>query len=411
VMETKRRRRIAARAAVLAAFGAAVAVAGCGSSDDSKSTSSASTGAAAATTADSGGDTSTMASDSGDSAGVTEAKKFVADNLQNPTEVRNGDKPLSKTPPTGKTIAYLQCGTPNCKDIGDAVEEAAGALGWNVKRIDAGLTPEEVVKAWNTAISLKPDAAMIAGFGRDVAGAQIKQFAATGAPWVAESLTDPVGEDGLLAVIDGPQDFIDAGKWLANWMVAESGGDVNAILFNSPAFVILKQYQTAMQDELMRLCPDCKFQVQNINPADAGTKLPQTIVSAAQRNPDVNYVVPAWSDGAIGVPQALKSGNLTDRVKMITQGEGKVNLQQVQNGETPAFVPRSATLEGWMMVDALARHFVGDPVDEDAYATVPRQYLTPDNLEAALGGSYGSYKYDGVLDYADQYKKLWKVGG
>ncbi len=78
-----------------------------------------------------------------------------------------------------------------------------------------------------------------------------------------------------------------------------------------------------MQDELTKLCPDCKLSVKEINPADAGTKLPSQIVTELQREPDVNYIVPAWSDGAIGVPQALKSAGLTDKVKMVTQVPGR----------------------------------------------------------------------------------------
>jgi ribose transport system substrate-binding protein len=401
------RGRRTASAVIAASFLAVVAVTGCGSSDDDSSTSgSASTGAATAAA-----DAGTTASTTADAAapGLEAAKAFVEEHSQNPTEIPLADKPLSKRPPSGKTIVYLECGTPNCKNIGNGIQEGAEALGWTLKRIPAGLTPEEVVKAWQSAISMKPDAAMIAGFGGDVAAKQIADFTATGAPWVGESVTDTVGENGLLAVIAGPDDFVLRGQYLAQWLAADSEGDANAILFNSPAFTILKPYQEAMEAQLKESCPTCKLTVQNINPADAGTKLPGTIVSAAQRDPDVNYVVPAWSDGALGVPQALKSAGLSDRVQMITQGAGKVNLQQVQNNETPVFVPESATIEGWMMVDALARHFVGDEIPVDDYQVTPHQYLTPDNLKEALGGSYGDYNWVGVLDYADQYKQLWKV--
>ena len=39
---------------------------------------------------------------------------------------------------------------------------------------------------------------MIAGFGSDVAAKQIDELTANGAPWVGESVTDEVGQHGLL---------------------------------------------------------------------------------------------------------------------------------------------------------------------------------------------------------------------
>ncbi len=179
-----------------------------------------------------------------DTGGVAEATKFVADHLANPTKVPLGDTPLSKAPPKGKSVVFLECGVPNCKNVGNGIAEATKALGWKFTRIPAGLTPESVVKAWQTAITLKPDAAMIAGFGSDVAAKQIDEFTANGAPWVGESVTDEVGQHGLLANIATPADFALRGQWLARWMVADTKGKVNAILFNSPAFAILKGYRS-----------------------------------------------------------------------------------------------------------------------------------------------------------------------
>jgi ribose transport system substrate-binding protein len=162
-----------------------------------------------------------------------------------------------------------------------------------------------------------------------------------------------------------------------------------------------------MSAEIKKLCPDCGFNVENVNPADAGTKLPGQIVTYLAAHPDVDYIVPAFSDGAIGVPQALEAAGLSDRVKMITQGAGEVPIDQLKQGQVDAFVPEPTQVEGWMMVDALVRHFAGDPVPADAYATVPRQYLTPSNLAEAFGGSD---IYNGVKDYQEQYKALWGLG-
>ena len=106
----------------------------------------------------------------------------------------------------------------------------------------------------------------------------------------------------------------------------------------------------------------------------------EIVTDLLQREPDVNYIVPAWSDGAIGVPQALKSAGLTDKVTWLPRVPGPVNLKQIQQIESPAFVPESTYVEAWMMVDALARHFVGDSLPVDEYASGPHQYLTPDNL-------------------------------
>lgn len=363
--------------------------------------------AAAAGCGSSSGNSAGQSSGDPNSAGVKLAKQFVKDNLANPVTVPLGDTPVSSPAPTGKSIAFLECGVPNCQSIGAGVESAAKALGWKFTRIPAGLSPEEVVKAWTSAIQLKPDAVLIAGFGRDVAAKQIDEFTKDGSPWVGESITDPVGEHGLLANVAAKEDFVTRGQYVARWIVADTNGKANVTLFNSPAFAVLKPYQEAMSAEFKKLCPACKFNVENVNPADAGTKLPGQIVSYLTAHPDVDYVVPSFSDGAIGVPQALKAAGLSDRVKLITQGAGTVPIEQLKNGQVPAFVPEPTQVEGWMMVDALVRKFVGDDVPAAKYATVPRQFLTQANLADAFGSSD---VYNGVKDYQAQYKTLWGLG-
>src|SRR5205085_6678585 len=67
---------------------------------------------------------------------------------------------LSKKPKTGVRVAYLQCGLPVCKLLGDSAADAAKTLGWTLTRIDAGLSPETFGAAYGKAVEDKPDAVL-----------------------------------------------------------------------------------------------------------------------------------------------------------------------------------------------------------------------------------------------------------
>ncbi|MEA2252973.1 MAG: ribose transport system substrate-binding protein [Solirubrobacteraceae bacterium] len=373
--------------AAVAALG--IAVAGCGSSDTQKSSSTAGGTAPAKT--------------SSEPAGVQEAEKFVADHSAAPTSI--GDlPPLSKKPPTGKKILYLSCGVPLCTLIGKGVQDATKQLGWSFQTLTAGALPETVSNAWNQAVRLKPDAVLSVAAPTVLYKKQQAELGKETIGHVAQAILDQPG-NGLIAVLSGRQNYIDRGKWMANWVVADTKGKANVLYFTTPDFPIVTPSVEGFKSEVARLCPTCKVDAHEVPTSSIGKALPNDVVTAAQRNPEANYVVVPYGDMTIGIPQALQAAGLASRVKVVSANPALTNLANIKSGTAEvASVAEGNQMSGWMMVDAVVRKLVGDELPLAQYETLPpHQYLTAANIDDP------KVPYVGVPDYQAKFESLWKL--
>lgn len=350
---------------------------------------------------DSSDGTDTESTAGGGEAAVQEAKDFVAEHTPAPTEI-SVTEPVSKTPEEGKSIIYMDCGVPVCKLLGENVKEATDTLGWTFKALNTEGTPEGIEVAWNQAVREKPDAVVSTGVPVDLFKKQLAELQKAGTTVVNQATLDqPSG--AVIANIDGAEDFALRGRWMANWIVADTDGEANVAYFGFPDFPVLVTTQEAFDEELKRLCPGCKSKLVEVTPQAIGKSLPSQVVSTLQSDPSINYVAMGLADGTLGVTQALTAAGI-EGVKMVSQAGTPQNFENIVDGTAEvADVPESTALTAWTQIDALARHFNGDSLPQEAYASLPRNYLTADNIEDPAAN------YVGVVDYQDQFKALWKV--
>ncbi|MCW3023153.1 MAG: hypothetical protein JWR30_2475 [Conexibacter sp.] len=376
-------RRARCLVVVAAVAGMGTAVAGCGDSSTGQKTAAAAPSAA--------------------SSGLQEAEKFVAAHKSAPTSV-GALEPLSKRPPQGKKLVYLSCGVPLCTLIGQGVQEAAQQLGWKVQQLTAGALPETVSNAWNQALRLKPDGVLSVTGSRALYKRQQAEFASRGVPHVAQAVLDPTN-DGLIAVLSGPKNYVERGKWMANWVVADTKAKANVLYFTTPDFPIVNSTLDGFKAEIKRLCDTCAVESHDVPTSSIGKELPSQVVNAAQRNPKANYVVVPYGDVTIGIPQALQAAGLANRVKVIAANPALTNLANIKSGTAEvASVAEGNKMSGWMMVDAIARKLVGDKLPLDTYARLPpHQYLTADSIEDP------KQPYVGVAGYQDEFERLWQL--
>src|SRR5438105_1863739 len=77
------------------------------------------------------------------SPGVAKAKAALAPSLKQATSIGVAT-PLSKTPPKGKKIYFLQCSQPVCTAFLGGMKAATAALGWSVAGHSFTQTPEGI---------------------------------------------------------------------------------------------------------------------------------------------------------------------------------------------------------------------------------------------------------------------------
>lgn len=371
--------RRSAVVAAVAAIATAGAVAGCGSSDDSSSSSSSTNGNAAT------------------SSTLNEAQTIMQKGVQRPTDI-TVSTPIAKPIPSGKKLVFISCGTSSCQLQGDIIKQAAGHLGWSSQTIATDGSPAQIQNGFTTALRNGADAVILNAATRDAIAKQIAAAQAKGVAYVGCCSTDTVG-DGYLYNTSTPEQNAQIGKYLAAAIASDAKGkDADTLYVDIPAFTILGALGDSFKSEYQRLCDGCKYAKIDIALPQLANA-PNTIVSYLRSHPDTKYVALSVTDAlGTGLPAALKAAGLND-IKIVGQGGDPTAFQELKQGQMLALVPFDYYNVDYQMVDALARHFTGEKIEQTA---PPLWLLTKDNLPSDYTKLFPS-----VEDYQSQFLKLW----
>lgn len=380
-------------AALIAAVAIVLTVAACGSSDDDGGGDSAST--------TSGGGAATAPADSGLPAEVTDA---VREFTTRPTSI-GIDVPVRGRVPAGKEIYYIQCGSPVCATNGEYLRAAADAVGWKVKAINAGVTPESVKAAWAQAAQDKPDGVVASGFPRTMMNPELAQLEAARVPVVDISVTDPPGR-GISAVFAGTPDYVTAGDRLARFALVDEGGkDIKAMIVGVAAYPTVQLVGRSFGDTLKRYCDSCSIDELDVPATSIGNDLPTRISTYLQAHPDVNYVVNGFADMSVGVPAALKSAGVGEDVKFVGINNNPTTAGYLKGGQSIVAEHIYGYPElMWRSVDFLIRSVNGESTDPSTAQTYPHWVVTKDTIPSTTD------EFPTVVDYREQYERLWGVG-
>ena len=407
---------------IVAAGALAVTVASCGGDDDDAESTATSGGASSATTAAgdtetsettegsatataSGGTEGTASSDGGTegaAAGEAAAAR-IAPFLEPITEIPVSEE-LGAVPEPGKKVYWLEGNIQSILPITGGFEAATEALGWDLTTITYDPSdPQGPNAAMQQAVDADADFIAISGqpvtaIETALAAAKAKEipvFAMFG-----ENEADP--ELGVVAVVGGLNTTAANAENLADWVIADSQGEADALLVTLPDFTILQYAEQKMTDQFDANCTTCSYDTLETTIADlTAGNVPGQIVSYLQSHPDVKYVNLAIGDLATGLPEALEAAGITG----VTISGGVPNIDQIQSlidGTTNAWKALPRVSAAWTMVDAMARYDQDmDTTVDEVVADAP--IFTPDNVEEPASD------YAGVPGYEDQWKALWGV--
>jgi ABC-type sugar transport system substrate-binding protein len=372
------------RSAVVAAVAAIVtasAVAGCGSSSNNASSGSSSPTSGGAAT----------------SSTLNQAQQIMQQGTQRPTDI-TVSTPVGKPIPAGKKLVFISCGTSSCVLQGDIIKQAASHLGWTSQTIATDGSPAQVQNAFTTALRDGANAVIVNAQTRDAISKQLAQAKAKGVAYVGCCSTDSVG-DGYLYNTSTPQQNAKIGKYLAAAIASDAKGkDASTLYVDIPAFTILGALGDSFKMDYQQLCQSCKYAKIDIALPQLANA-PNTIVSYLRSHPDTKYVALSVADAlGTGLPAALKAAGLND-VKIVGQGGDPTAFQALKQGQMLALVPFDYYDVDYQMVDALARHWTGQQVQQTA---PPLWLLTKDNLPSDY-----TKLFPAVQNYQSQFLKLW----
>lgn len=320
------------------------------------------------------------------------------------------DGPTSGPPAqSGRTIAVVAEDLRNGGVLGVAqgIREAARAIGWRVRILDAGGSPDGRRDAVAEALASRPDGIAICGSdARELA--PLLRAAGSRLPpvvgWHAGAQAGPV--PGTPVAMNVTTDPIAVARTAALAAVAQSDGRAGVVVFTDSRFGIATAKSQAMA-EVIRACRGCSLlEVRDLAISDSGTRMPavtrELLARHGARWTHMLAINDIYFDHA--VPVFIAAGIGSARLSMVSAGDGsapafmRIHAGSYQTGT----VAEPLNLQGWQMIDELNRLMSGQPVS--GYSA-PVHLVTRDNANGKPGGRL---VHDPDNGYREHYLRIWK---
>lgn len=309
------------------------------------------------------------------------------------------DTPLV-TKPTGKRIAYLDCGTPICGLFYTLAKPPMEALGMSLTSIRSGLAADTVQTAFSTVVQGGYDGVFVPAIPQALWQNGLAQLNQAKIPVVTSGV---VGADPALVPVQqvGTKDTQRSGELLAAKVVAAHGGDTNVVFYFTPELDFTNLMKDAFLTEMTKLCPSCKVRAAKVSVGTFGTTAPNVIVDDLQANPDTKTAVFGIGEQTPGLPAALKVAGLT--IESIVNSPDPATLAGIQRGDFSAGLGLDLPVVAWTIADSLARLTTGEAPAAGAVADIPpTQFLTKADLTGDMSRGWTAY-----TDFAQRFQKLW----
>jgi ABC-type sugar transport system substrate-binding protein len=354
------------------------------------------------------GGSSSDSSDGGSSKSAISAgvKAELAKYLEPPTSLVV-DTPLSKTPPQGKKVVLLSNGIEIVQQTGAGIKAAAEALGWSFSTLTYDQNnPATINSSMLAAIGKGADVVMLTATDTSIYSNALKEARKKGTA-IIDISSGNKPTDGVTALVNNAsQNGPVWGKIAALGILADAakaGTVPNVGIVTTPVFqTILGPTDDAASAAVKANCSSCGVDSIQVSPNDVfGGKTPAAVVSYLQRHPKVNYLLLGASIFDQGLQPALKAAGL-DKIKIFGAAPLDAQLKAVAAGQEGGWVADPLNVLGWMAVDAAARSFTGDDPTVYNKVGIPTYLITKANSSTGL---------QVPVDYQDQFKKMWGLGG
>ena len=326
------------------------------------------------------------------------AKKVVADHIKRPTAI-SLTVPIGKPVPSGRSVAYISCGTPACVTEGDIVNEAAAILGWTAKVYPTNGSAQQVKDAWATILRTKPDGVLYSGIARSLMNQELLQAQQANIFVAASYVVDPPA-DGLSFVILNDQQFVPEADTLAAMVVADTTEAKPGVVYVTlPDYPLLTPMSSGFEKAYGARCQGCSVDKLGLPISAIGSNAPDQIVSFLRSHPATKNVVLFVDTIGIGLPAALKAAGLTD-VKVFGRGPTAATLAYLAAGSERQTIATSIYETTYGKIDAMARKLAGVPLQPPFQE--PIWIMTKDSLPADYQKSFPE-----VENYKQAFSKLW----
>lgn len=315
-----------------------------------------------------------------------------------------GPKSSAKAPEHKKIVA-ISCATvaPFCANVTQGAVEAAKALGWEGTYLDGKGSVEGFVQAFETAINSKPDAIVAMALPESIVATYIAKAHAAGIKVIAASSTPE-----KISVENGHYDAYvsvqeDTNALLQAWFViADSDGKAKVTWLWDPGYPFLTA-ELVRQKQIFAECTGCKVEevaYRELAAAANPVRMVQLSSGLMSRNPDAEYILPAYGLNAHSIAVAAQTANR--KIKVVSKNADTNNVAFVSQGQLYAEMGASPNWGGWAAMDQVVRILAGQAPLEATEANLPEHIFVKDNSPAN-----GEMDMQKLYDYKAKYLELW----
>jgi ABC-type sugar transport system substrate-binding protein len=327
----------------------------------------------------------------------------VTDAMNPVTQAKTPTEPF--TPPTGKHILVMTCGSAGQGCVNEAEEEkrVGESLGWTVDVIDGKLDPT----VWNQTVKQAADSGVdgIISISADpnLMTEAMETVVAKDIPFVlteqAPGNNDVKGIDTYIA----PDPAV-GGADVAKWMIADSGGKANVLLLDFPGYTNVQQRTAAIAKGIERDCADCTVKKVDVPVQTMGTTLTPQVSSELQQNPDIDYIWGSDDCCVSFMQQAIQQTGKTNTVKLVSMTGFPEQMAQLKTGQMSGELASPTQYTAWLAIDSLGRLMAGKPTEK--FWPLPQRIWTQDSIKEAPPEVFkDGWNLD--FDYRAKFKELW----
>ena len=313
--------------------------------------------------------------------------------------------------PKGLKVGIVSCSASlkGCQAQANSSAEAARAVGWTVQMYDGKANPKNQAAAVLDALAW--GANVIIGQSLDYRSLQLplKEAKKAGVLVVSVGVGGdapnpmPVLEPGQLAwefAVD--VDNFALGAEIGNWIVKDSGGKANVIVYDDIEFDSVAVMHKGVMD-LLKKCEGCKAAEDAFTASQIATNLGQQVVGYLRTHPDVNYVYAPYDPSAFAMAAAIRQAGMGDRVKLVSVLGDQENLDLIRKGDIQvATGAYDTSYTGYAIVDQIIRYLNKQPLFVPHNENVPFTVIDKTNVPPP-GGNYATSN-----GYKEKFLKLWQ---
>lgn len=310
---------------------------------------------------------------------------------------------------SGKTVVVLAEDLRNGGVLGVAqgIREAARAIGWKVRIVDAGGTAAGRRRAVGDALATRPDGLVICGSDAHELEPVLRAAGARLPPvvgWHAGPQPGPIA--GTSVAMNVSTDPIAVARTTALAAVAQSGGRAGVVVFTDSRFAIATAKAQAMAG-VIRECGGCSLlEVRDVAISEAAARMPavtrELLAAHGPRWTHALAINDIYFDYA--VPVLIEAALPNGAISLLSAGDGSASaFMRIRAGTyQTGTVAEPLNMQGWQAIDELNRLFAGQAVSG---FVAPVRLVSGQNV-GSDGGS--RFVYDPENGYRDVYRRIWK---